>query len=173
MPRPCCPRHIEFTPCAAYFKPAGIPARLLEEAVLTLDGLEAMRLADFNGLHQKQAATKMKISRPTFARIVEEARRKVTDALIHGKALRLEGGAVIMKGKQTMPGRDGKGPMGGGRGMGLGPCGGGQRRGAQSAAGAGMGRGGRRRRGMGRMAAAPAEPVATKAGSARKTKAKV
>jgi predicted DNA-binding protein (UPF0251 family) len=38
----------------------------------------------------------MKISRPTFSRIVEEARRKVADALIHGKALRLEGGAVVM-----------------------------------------------------------------------------
>jgi uncharacterized protein len=71
--------------------------RFLEEIVVTLDELEALRLADLNCLYQEQAAKKMKISRPTFSRIVEEARRKVADALINGKALRLEGGAVVMK----------------------------------------------------------------------------
>jgi uncharacterized protein len=71
--------------------------RFLEEIIVTLDELEALRLADLNGLYQEQAAWRMKISRPTFSRIVEEARRKVADALINGKALRLEGGAVVMK----------------------------------------------------------------------------
>ena len=156
MPRPCCLRHIDVNPCAVYFKPAGIPVHMLAEVVLTLDELESLRLADLNGLYQEQAAEKMKISRPTFSRIVEEARRKVADALIHGKALRLEGGAVVIKGDQTMPGRDGTGPMGGGRG----PCGCGQRRGAQGAGGAGMGPRGRRRRGMACAAITPAEPVA-------------
>ena len=97
MPRPCCLRHIDVNPCAVYFKPAGIPVHMLAEVVLTLDELESLRLADLNGLYQEQAAEKMKISRPTFSRVIEQARRKVADALIHGKALRLEGGAVVMK----------------------------------------------------------------------------
>ncbi len=100
MPRPCCMRHIGFRPPAGLFKPAGVPACALEQVTLALDEVEALRLADLNGLHHEQAAAEMEISRPTFSRIVEEARRKVADALIHGKALRLEGGAVRMKGEQ-------------------------------------------------------------------------
>jgi len=73
----------------------------LEEVILTLDELESLRLADLDGLYQEQAAEQMRISRPTFARIVEEARRKVADALVHGKALRLEGGTVVMKEYRT------------------------------------------------------------------------
>ena len=171
MPRPCCLRHIDVNPCAVYFKPAGVPVRMLEEVILTLDELESLRLADFDGLYQEQAAEKMHISRPTFSRVVEQARRKVADALIHGKALRLEGGAVVMKGDETMPGKDGTGPMGGGRGMGRGPCGCGQRRGAQGANGAGMGPRGRRRRGMACAAPASAESVATTGKDTEKGKA--
>lgn len=102
MSRPFCPRKISCWPKATYFKPAGIPLRVLDEITLTLDELEALRLADFNGMYQEQAAQRMKISRPTFARIVEAARRKVADALIHGKALRLEGGIVERK-ESSMP----------------------------------------------------------------------
>jgi len=97
MPRPFCPRRIRFAPGVTYFKPACIPLRVLNEVVVTLDELEALRLADLNGLYQEQAAQRMKISRPTFARIVEAARKKVADALVYGKALRLEGGTVVMK----------------------------------------------------------------------------
>ena len=100
MPRPCCQRCIGFSPDATYFKPAGVPLRLLEEVVLSLDELEALRLADFNGQYQEQGAQQMKISRATFARIVEAARKKVADVLIHGKALRIEGGAVQLKGEE-------------------------------------------------------------------------
>ncbi|MCX5644173.1 MAG: DUF134 domain-containing protein [Phycisphaerae bacterium] len=135
MPRPCCLRHIGFKPCAGLFKPAGVPACTLERVTLTLDEVEALRLADLNGLYQEQAAAEMKISRSTFSRIVEEARRKVADALIHGKSLRLEGGTVRMKGEAEMPGRDGTGPVGPGPGMGLGPCGCGRHRGRKAAGG--------------------------------------
>ncbi len=76
------------------FKPAGIPARMLDEVVITLDELESVRLADFEGLYQERAAELMGVSRPTFGRIVEAARRKIADALIHGKLLRIAGGAV-------------------------------------------------------------------------------
>jgi predicted DNA-binding protein (UPF0251 family) len=140
MPRPCCLRHIGFTPNVGLFKPAGVPACAQEQVTLTLDEVEALRLADLDGLYQEQAAEQMKISRPTFSRIVENARRKVADALIHGKALRLEGGAVKMKGERKMPNRDGTGPMGPGRGMGLGPCGCGRRRGRTARGGGGFGR---------------------------------
>ena len=109
MTRPCCLRRINFIPGVQYFKPAGIPLRELDEVTVTLDELEALRLADLCGLYQEAAAKQMNISRPTFARIVEEARRKVADALMHGKALRLEGGSVVMKEK-------------GKRGMRPGPC---------------------------------------------------
>ena len=151
MPRPCCLRRIGFKPCADFFKPAGVPVHALELVTLALDEVEALRLADLNGLYQEQAAEQMKISRATFARIVEEARKKVADALIHGKALRLEGGTVVMKGDKTMPARNRTprqgsgqaGPVGGGQGMRQGPCGCGQRHGAQ-----GQGGQGRRRRRM-------------------------
>lgn len=145
MPRPCCLRHVGFTPSAVLFKPAGVPACALEQVTLTLDEVEALRLADLNGLYQEQAAERMKISRPTFSRIVESARRKVAEALIHGKALRLEGGAVKIKGEPRMPRRDGTGPAGAGPGMGLGPCGCGRRRGRAAGGGAGFGRCNRRR----------------------------
>jgi predicted DNA-binding protein (UPF0251 family) len=82
-------------PAAPLFKPAGIPARLLEEVVLALDELEAIRLADLQGLYQEQAAERMRISRPTFGRIIDSGHRKVAEALIMGKALRIEGGPVV------------------------------------------------------------------------------
>ena len=94
MPRPQCCRRIAGKPAASIFKPAGIPARYLDEIVLTLDEFEALRLADIEGLYQEQAAVRMKVSRPTFGRILEVARRKVALALVGGKALRIEGGFV-------------------------------------------------------------------------------
>ncbi len=136
MPRPCCLRHIGCKPTVGFFKPAGVPACTLEQVILTLDEVEALRLADLNGLYQEQAAEQMRISRPTFARIIEQARRKVAEALIHGKALRLEGGVVQMKGETEIPKRDGTEPAGPGRG----PCGCGQRRGRTADGGAGFGR---------------------------------
>ena len=102
MPRPVQTRTIEFVPRVTFFKPAGIPRIELEEVALTLDELEAVRLADLNGLYQEKAAPKMDISRSAFARILESARRKIADALVHGKSLKLEGGPV-----QAGPGRAG------------------------------------------------------------------
>ena len=102
MPRPVQPRTIEFVPRVTFFKPAGIPRVELEEVALTLDELEAVRLADLNGLYQEQAAPKMAVSRSAYARILESARRKIADALIHGKSLRFGGGPV-----RPSPGRAG------------------------------------------------------------------
>ena len=94
MSRPVQTRKIDFVPRVTVFKPAGVPRVELEETTLTLDELEALRLADLNGLYQEKAAPKMGISRSAFARILESARKKIADALIHGKSLKLEGGPV-------------------------------------------------------------------------------
>jgi predicted DNA-binding protein (UPF0251 family) len=71
--------------------------RELEEVVMTLDEFEAMRLADLDGLYQEEAAEQMNVSRPTFSRIIDSAHRKIADALVHGKALRIKGGPVQME----------------------------------------------------------------------------
>lgn len=93
---------------APIFKPIGIPVRELEEVLMTLDEFEAIRLADLDGLYQEQAASKMNVSRATFSRIVDSARRKVADALVHGKALRIEGGVVEVRGGRCFRGRPGQ-----------------------------------------------------------------
>lgn len=97
MPRPFSCRRIAGRPAASIFKPVGIPVRELEEVVMSLDEFEAMRLASLDGLYQEQAAEQMNISRPTFSRIIESAHRKMADALVHGKALRIEGGPVQLQ----------------------------------------------------------------------------
>lgn len=66
----------------------------LEEAVLKLDEFEAVRLSDVEGLEQEAAAEKMAVSRQTFGNILASARRKIADAIVHGKALKIEGGVV-------------------------------------------------------------------------------
>jgi len=65
----------------------------LEQVQLTLDGLEALRLADYLGLSHQEGGERMGVSRATFGRIVERARNVVADALIHGKAINVEGGS--------------------------------------------------------------------------------
>lgn len=90
MPRPKLPRCLRFTPGVYYFKPRGIPLRLLEEIVLLPDELEALKLYEVDGLEQTKAAGKMKISQPTFARILTSANKKIAEAIIKGKAIRIE-----------------------------------------------------------------------------------
>jgi predicted DNA-binding protein (UPF0251 family) len=89
MPRPKKCRCINCSPDSNYFKPKGIPITHLEEVSLSLDELETIRLADLEGLYHEEAAERMNISRATFGRIIEEARKKVAEALIRGKALRI------------------------------------------------------------------------------------
>ncbi|MFH1568699.1 MAG: DUF134 domain-containing protein [Gemmatimonadota bacterium] len=96
MSRPPLPRTICGRPRASRYKPSGVPARFLEEVTLGFDEMEALRLADLEGLYQEEAAGRMGISRPTFGRLVGEARRKVADALFHGKSLVFGGGPVAM-----------------------------------------------------------------------------
>jgi uncharacterized protein len=94
MPRPPCCRRISGKPAAAVFKPAGIPARKLNEIILALDEFEVIRLSDMQGFYQEEAAERMGISRPTFGRIINSAHRKIAEALATGKALKIDGGPV-------------------------------------------------------------------------------
>jgi predicted DNA-binding protein (UPF0251 family) len=88
MPRPRFRRRIGCLPERRYFRPDGNDAANTAEVILEPDEVEALRLADLEGLHQEEAAENMGISRQTFGRIVESAHDKVADALIHGKAIR-------------------------------------------------------------------------------------
>lgn len=92
MPRPKRLRCIKFLPDITYFKPRGVPLRMLDEVELTVDELEALRLADYQNLDQIKAAKSMKISQSTFQRILTSARKKVSQALVNGKAIKIHGG---------------------------------------------------------------------------------
>jgi uncharacterized protein len=92
MSRPYKCRRVAFVPGVTYFKPAGIPLRDLEEIQLSVEELEALRLKDLENLEQEEGAEKMNISRQTFQRVLASARRKVADALLNGKAIRIKGG---------------------------------------------------------------------------------
>ena len=96
MARPKCCRRITGKPDCRVFKPVGAPFAALEEIVLSMDEFEAIRLADLEGLYQEQAAERMNVSRQTFGRIIETARRKVAQVLAGGLALRIEGGEIEM-----------------------------------------------------------------------------
>ena len=94
MSRPHKPRAIRHDPTAVYFKPAGVPMRVLQEVSLGLDELEALRLADLENLSQEEVGSMMGISRATVGRILAAARRKTASALVRGWAIRVEGGTV-------------------------------------------------------------------------------
>ena len=85
-------RKVSFTPLVTYFKPAGIPLADLQEVQLLIEEAEAIRLKGIEGLEQEECAHKMNISRSTFSRILDSARQKIADALLNGKAIRIEGG---------------------------------------------------------------------------------
>lgn len=99
MPRPRIRRRVGMEPSTTYFKPAGVPKADLEETVLTVDEYEAVRLKDLDGMGQEEAAAKMKISQPTFHRMILSARKKLADAIVNGKSIRIEGGNYHITGR--------------------------------------------------------------------------
>ena len=96
MPRPFRFRRVCCRPDSNYFKPRGIPVDALEEVNLTMDELESIRLADLNGMYQEDAAKKMNVSRQTFGNIISSAHKKIADALVNSKALKMKGGVFEM-----------------------------------------------------------------------------
>ncbi len=92
MPRPRKMRFVQAPPSVTTFMPEEPPPWGSGEVVLPIEGLEAIRLSDLEGLDQETAATMMNVSRQTFGRILAEARKAVAEALVMGKVLRIEGG---------------------------------------------------------------------------------
>ncbi|MFO7643244.1 MAG: DUF134 domain-containing protein [Desulfosarcina sp.] len=92
MGRPRKDRLVAFNPTVSYFKPRGIPMIDLAEVCITVDEREALRLADLDGLSHEESGRCMGVSRATFGRILQQARQTVADALINGKAIKVDGG---------------------------------------------------------------------------------
>ena len=89
MPRPCIKRRIQGRPDSSYFKPAGKRMIELEETILTMPEFEAIRLVDLNEIPQEQAGKEMQISQSTLSRVLKTGRKKLADAIVHGKAIKI------------------------------------------------------------------------------------
>jgi predicted DNA-binding protein (UPF0251 family) len=96
MPRPIRIRRIFFKPNITYFKPAGVRMINLAETILSFPELEAIRLIDLQEESQEKAAKQMQISQPTLSRLLKSARKKLSDAVINGKAIKIHGGNFKM-----------------------------------------------------------------------------
>ena len=94
MPRPEKERKVHEPPVFTKFKPIGIKSQFLQHTNLTLDEYEAFRLSDYNGLSHAEAADEMEISRSTFTRLIEKARKKIAGMIINGKMITIGGGNV-------------------------------------------------------------------------------
>lgn len=93
MPRPCKSRWVQAPPPVPFYRPDGVPFEDLQGVVLSMDGFEALRLADAKRFDHETAAALMGVSRPTFSRLLAQARMTVATALANGWALRIDGGS--------------------------------------------------------------------------------
>lgn len=121
MPRPRKCRHVGQGPVHTFYKPQGVPLEQLTGVNLPVEGLEALRLADAEALPHEDAAERMGISRPTFSRVLADARRIVARALSNGWAIHIDGGSYrVLDGDMPARGqgrrRSGKGCGGPGAG---------------------------------------------------------
>ena len=89
MSRPCRRRRVRGRPGSSYFKPAGIRMVDLEESVLELAEFEAIRLVDLNNIPQEEAGKKMQVSQSTLSRVLKSGRKKIADAVVNGKAIKI------------------------------------------------------------------------------------
>jgi len=92
MPRPKRQRKMTHPPMMEGFKPFGVPITKIEPVILLFEEYEALRLLDYSGMTQLEAASEMAVSRPTLTRIYEKARRTIAEAFVEGKAIFIEGG---------------------------------------------------------------------------------
>lgn len=97
MVRPKKCRLVHNEPDITYFKPRGVPLRELKEVDLTVEELEAMRLGYLKGMDQKTIAERMGVSQPTLHRLLRSANRKIAEALVDGKAIKIHGGDYRIK----------------------------------------------------------------------------
>ena len=91
MVKPVKPRFVRGPPRIDYFKPRGILLSTLDEVVPKVEELEVTKLKDLKGIDQEECAKKMKISRGTFQRVLNSTKKKIADALVNGKAIRIDG----------------------------------------------------------------------------------
>ena len=89
MPRPKRQRITSFTPDTTFFKPAGIRMKHLKQVDLGIDESEALKLSNIDSFNMEKAAKKMGVSKTTFHRILNSAYKKLTDAIINGKAIKI------------------------------------------------------------------------------------
>ena len=95
-------RIIHQDPRISQFSPRGKPGRP-EEVLLTMDEYEAIRLADFKGLEQEKADKSMRISQETFSRVLKRARSLISDAIVNGKIIKIQGGYYVTVSRQNLP----------------------------------------------------------------------
>lgn len=122
MPRPRKCRRVGRVPVHTLYKPQGVPLEGLKGLTLTVEGLEALRLSDADGMEQAVAAERMGVSRPTFSRILAEARSMVARALSRGWALHIEGGHYKIADNEATDPPAGSRARGRGRGRRRGPA---------------------------------------------------
>jgi predicted DNA-binding protein (UPF0251 family) len=97
MARPSKSRKIGNPPKMKGFKPYGMPGCKIEPVVLKFEEYESIRLVNYNGLQQDQAAKEMNVSRPTFTRIYNKALKQIAKSFVEGKAIEIEGGNYFLE----------------------------------------------------------------------------
>lgn len=98
MVRPRKRRRVRWLPeNATFYKPAGIPMRNLPISNLNVEEVEALRLKNIEGFDNQEAAKRMEVSRATFQRVLNSAYKKISQALVNGEAIRIEGGSFYKK----------------------------------------------------------------------------
>jgi len=107
MSRPVKLRQVAWMPGETLFKPVGVPVSALEVVILALEEVEAIRLKDIEDMHQEDCAKQMGVSRATFHQVLKSARGKLADAIVNGKAIRVEGGSFAFPGARFRCRHDG------------------------------------------------------------------
>lgn len=74
---------------------------MMDTVIITLEELEAIRLVDYEGMNQEEAAAQMGVSRKTLWNDLKRGRKNVANALIHGRAIRIEGGSYVIRSSVT------------------------------------------------------------------------
>lgn len=98
MPRNKIMRMMDNLPLIKGFRPIWMRANYRQAVIMNLEEYEALRLIDYEKQNHEQAAVAMNVSRPTITRIYEDARQKLSTALVEGRSLLIEGGNVSIQG---------------------------------------------------------------------------
>jgi uncharacterized protein len=96
MARPKIRRNLNHSPKISYFKPVGLEFGDSKEVILAREEIEALRLVEIKNMSQEKAADSMNISQPTFSRILKSSRKKTAEAIVLGKAIKIEGGNALI-----------------------------------------------------------------------------